>query len=619
MWCRISKLLCALCLIALAPAAAQTADVSAPESAAPEKPLDEPFAEVVEVNIVNVLATVTDKAGRPVRGLSRDDFEVLEDGQPVEISNFYEVSRDQVVESVTAQIESRGPTGLPAPVPDIRPSETRYLVVFVDNTHIEKRNRKLVFQSIRDFVRDNLTSYDQMMVVALQDDYEVVQEFTSSPGDVVAAIDRLERTPALGIRAENSRIQLLRTIESTDLAPATARGPGGAAIPGMTQRAKLESSSRSLMVQIEMLAREEHNMAQKTLAALHYLASSMAGLPGRKAIVYVSDGVPMRPAETLFHAHYNYFRNAAEVFEFEQFLTSPQLAATQFDLTEDFRNFAIHAQANQIMFTAIDAGGKHRTLNISAQRRLRDLDTLAVTEYQPAWNETLDSLHVRNLQSTLEYVAEETGGSVHLNTRDYDGFFRDLRDRLDNYYSLGYLAPHAKEGGRHEIEVRLKGSLAKDLKVQHRRSYYDKTWTDQLTDRTVSEVLLGVGSNPLAVEVTPGPAKRRDDDKLLLPIQIVVPIGNLDLTPVGSERVGNATIVVVVRDENGNTTPPYSMPLAIRLPESEFDGAEGRLAEAIVNLLVSPGKQLVGVGVRDEIGGDMSTTSLDLDVHESVG
>jgi Ca-activated chloride channel homolog len=42
------------------------------------------------VNLVEVYAAVTDQAGNPVTGLTRDDFTVLEDGQPQTVSAFAE-------------------------------------------------------------------------------------------------------------------------------------------------------------------------------------------------------------------------------------------------------------------------------------------------------------------------------------------------------------------------------------------------------------------------------------------------------------------------------------------------------------------------------------------------
>jgi len=50
-----------------------------------------PVIEKIDVNVVNVDVTVTDRAGNPVRGLTRDDFQILEDGKLQKVTNFYAV------------------------------------------------------------------------------------------------------------------------------------------------------------------------------------------------------------------------------------------------------------------------------------------------------------------------------------------------------------------------------------------------------------------------------------------------------------------------------------------------------------------------------------------------
>ncbi|MEA2339584.1 MAG: hypothetical protein QOE82_3591, partial [Thermoanaerobaculia bacterium] len=50
--------------------------------------LSSQVTESIDVRIVNVDVTVTSK-GAPVRGLTRDDFEILEDGRLQTITNFY--------------------------------------------------------------------------------------------------------------------------------------------------------------------------------------------------------------------------------------------------------------------------------------------------------------------------------------------------------------------------------------------------------------------------------------------------------------------------------------------------------------------------------------------------
>src|SRR4030095_14766439 len=51
-------------------------------------PAPSSFGEIVEVNVVNVDIYATDKSGNRVTDLRKGDFQVFEDGKPVEISNF---------------------------------------------------------------------------------------------------------------------------------------------------------------------------------------------------------------------------------------------------------------------------------------------------------------------------------------------------------------------------------------------------------------------------------------------------------------------------------------------------------------------------------------------------
>ena len=51
---------------------------------------NETFIDTLDVQVVEVDVVVTDRNGRPVRGLTRDDFELYVEGEPVEITNFFE-------------------------------------------------------------------------------------------------------------------------------------------------------------------------------------------------------------------------------------------------------------------------------------------------------------------------------------------------------------------------------------------------------------------------------------------------------------------------------------------------------------------------------------------------
>jgi VWFA-related protein len=570
------------------------------------------FGERLEVNVVNVFVTVTDKDGNPMLGLPKEAFEIYEDGNPVEISNYYEVRSERWDKPVQQQLEERPPSGIPAPVPEIRPEEQRHVVVFIDNLHMEQRNRAEVFKGLRSFVAENIRTDDQVMLVSFYNQLEIAQGFTNSPGDIVAAIDKLEKVPAEGTRTENSRMQLIRDLEAIDLAPAQTAGPTGLSVAGMSSGAKVASSERRMYMAIDNLARETHNRGVRTISALRYMMSSMAGLPGRKMMIYVSDGLQIRPEEALFHAHYNRFQNAAEVYGFAIAVESPTTAVLRYDLTRDYQRLLEHAQANQVIFSAIDSAGRRRYTQ-GADRNIRDSDSYAIAEYSAAWDQRLDTLHEDNLHSPLQMVARGTGGAVMMGGRAYDDYFRSLKNNFDNYYSLGFMAPHAKEGNAHKIEVKVKADGAR---VYFQSAYLDKTWNDFLADRTVSDLVLGVGQNPLDIVVaTDEPTPK--DKKYLLPVAIFVPIRNLTLVPQGKEEVGNASIVLTVKDRNGNTTPPYTAPLAVRVPQDQVEAWSGRMAEAQINLLVDAGQQKIAVGVRDEVTGTMSTATTEVIVGHS--
>jgi hypothetical protein len=64
---------------------------AAQKPADPAPPTTTGFGETIEVNVVNVEVFVTDKKGQRISGLTRDDFEILEDGRPAKITNFFAV------------------------------------------------------------------------------------------------------------------------------------------------------------------------------------------------------------------------------------------------------------------------------------------------------------------------------------------------------------------------------------------------------------------------------------------------------------------------------------------------------------------------------------------------
>src|SRR5712692_10544111 len=93
-----------------------------------------PLVERVNVSVINVDATVFDRSGTPVTSLTRDDFEILEDGKTQKITNFY------VIESAVPHVEG-STTSTPAQPAPVEKRFRRKAILVVDNNFIDKRRR----------------------------------------------------------------------------------------------------------------------------------------------------------------------------------------------------------------------------------------------------------------------------------------------------------------------------------------------------------------------------------------------------------------------------------------------------------------------------------------------
>ena len=123
---------------ALALAATLAAAAGAQER---EPPQGADFGESIEVEVVNVDVVVTDKGGRRVLDLGRDDFELLVDGKKVAIEYF------------AAPRPGTASPAAPAAAPEAAPAPAAgNLLVFVDQSALDSRASSTLIDGIRAFV-----------------------------------------------------------------------------------------------------------------------------------------------------------------------------------------------------------------------------------------------------------------------------------------------------------------------------------------------------------------------------------------------------------------------------------------------------------------------------------
>ncbi|MGE5233016.1 MAG: VWA domain-containing protein, partial [Acidobacteriota bacterium] len=369
----------------------------APAQTQPTPSKEEGYFEAVNVTVVNVDVYVTDKSGNRVRGLSPADFELFEDGRPVQISNFYVVENGKPVAEPT---EPPAPQATPSPAavaaaPPMRPEEQQLsLVIYIDNFNLKPFDRNRVFRELRQFLTQNVKQGDRVMLVTYDRERHVRVPFTTDLSAVAAATFDLEKISAQGVHQESDRRGLLDDIDRAN-------------------------SLNEVYSQVRTYAESQYNDLSFTTSALRDFVTSLAGLPGRKALLYVSDGLQIRAGEDLYYALQDKFKEQVSLLE-----------AQTYDLSRTFQELAAEANANRVTFYTIDAAG----LRVSSA---------ASAETNSPRSPYVDQVYTSNLQAPLQMMAEQTGGLAVLNANNVLPALQKIAIDFDTYYSLGYTPSHA--------------------------------------------------------------------------------------------------------------------------------------------------------------------------------
>ena len=159
---------------------------------------------------------------------------MFEDGEPIEISNFFAVEQRRVKEpagdpSAEPSAEPSGSSRQPTPESFFYGPETRRLnlILFVDNLNMRPENRNAVFDEVKNYLRESLDPRNRVMVVVLGREVEIVQPFTNDPGLLLRTIDDLEMRSGDFLRQATEQLSLKRHIQRASLPP-SARNQGGA-------------------------------------------------------------------------------------------------------------------------------------------------------------------------------------------------------------------------------------------------------------------------------------------------------------------------------------------------------------------------------------------------------
>lgn len=561
------------------------------------------FGELIEVNVVNVDVHVTDRAGRPVTDLRREDFEVLEDGKRMEVTNF-QVMTAGVPPKASAPVPAppSGPAE-PAPAPQLRDEERLHLIVYVDNFNLQPAHRSRVLEQLRGFLKD-LRPEDRVMMVTNDLGLTVRLPFTGDRAAMEAVLTEIAALPTQGQEAWNERRQALTRVLAIREAVRKLDGP----------------CSRMIVAPIESYAETTRQEVLRSINAMTVLVNSLSGVPGRKALLHVSDGLPVTPGEEVYQlmAEICSGGTASGVADVaDPDLIGPEqysgreamLDSQRYSTVEDFNKLAAHANANRVTLYTLQASGLAAPASASA---VWDQDEVMLAQLP-----NIHSIAAANLRNSLTLLASETGGRAILDANDVTADLHRMQRDLESYYSVGYSPSHTGDGHEHRIEVRVKRP---GLQVRHRKSYRDKPAIERAVDRTLAAVYHGFEDNPLEVSIELGAQTPAGKDRVAVPIKLRIPLFRLGIFPQADKTFrGRLRLLVSTRDGKGGVSPIRQVEVPLQIPPEEVLYAMGRFYEYELTLNLLPGEQHIAIAVRDEATTTTSVLSRTLTVSAPSG
>jgi VWFA-related protein len=545
--------------------------VAASAAQEPQPPVPQLSPPVLRITVlmIQVDAVVTDSAGKHIAGLRPEDFEILQDEVARKLTYFsYEAGLPPVPRAEAApdpkskSAAAKVPIGPPVPITAGQVRRTVALVV--DDLALNFENLVQVREALRQYVERQMQPGDLVALVRTGGGVAILEQFTTDRRVLLEGIDLLKWR-------FSGRIGMM---------PITPLASGAA--PDGERR------------EPEILDYGYPMSALGALGTIEQVIRGMKGLPGRKSIVFFSDGLRMD----------------GEV-------------SAALDKVTDMANRSV------VSLYTVDPGG----LRARVRERRQDVQV-----YQPA-SRTLDRFPTLpgeddsdfGMQEGLDALARRTGGLFYHDRNDIPECVREATDDQLGYYLLGYspregtFEKDAAKAKFHRVTVRMRRS---GLTVRGKSGFNGVP--DQLTigpasavPKTREEQLLDALASPfgatgIRVRLTSVFNQTRKTGPV---VQSLLHFGGRELAfEQEADGTWHAAVDVVTSAYRGVKQPMQQRQrrMEIRLPEADYQRAlhEGFLL-TLVDQMKLPGGFLMRAVVRDAGNGRIGSASAYVQVPDT--
>ena len=116
----------------------------------------------IDTELVQIDIVVSDKQGKLISDLKREDFQILEDGKPQTISHFSVGTSGRQAMWLRPELRAAGNDKRSAPMPQVAFNAGRYLVLAVDDVHLAPGNMMLAKKALNKFLDSQVGATDQV-------------------------------------------------------------------------------------------------------------------------------------------------------------------------------------------------------------------------------------------------------------------------------------------------------------------------------------------------------------------------------------------------------------------------------------------------------------------------
>jgi len=511
-----------------------------------------PSTTVIRTTAGEVLfdMVVTDKKGRIIRDIQPNDIEVLDEGVPQKLRSMALVARS--VHLSNADVAAAGLKGVnPANLP------TFNLITFVFD-HLGAEGQTASRKAAEQFVRTEMGPDDYASVYRSDLSLYALQPFTTDRDRLVKAIDVATGGSMAQFKEMSQSVADAR--QNADRAAAAVQNLGNGGPPSAASLNGLAAAKFAAITAdtLEFTSRSEStDDSRRTLNHILGIIDALHDLPGRKAVLYFSQYLPVNSNTAFLYAA---AVNAADRSNVSLYTIDPSGLNLETD----------NAQAVNTMNAAAGIGRSQANIG-------------AVTGAQAANSEITEDIQYSS-KRRMDGLAQSTGGFFTSSTNDLRGPMQRIGADIQSHYEIAYAPSSGFDGKFHAIEVRLKRP---NLLVRARKGYIATSG-----DTTVAPAMTEVASfeTPILSLMGKLPAPRdfqlkqaalvfpEDAAKPTVDLTVAFPLKDFTFTPPTADKVAaHFAVVVTVKDQNGailrkfSQDSPVSGPSDLRLREFIFE------------------------------------------------